>query len=374
VMGSSVVSVVQGFVELFATSIDFIIKEINTAIRGINKMGGSLSELPLVTDSAFMESFRRFGEDSRAHVAEVATELHNLAMQEMPSTNVEAFFEAVKKRAQEAAQAAAGAQPGGGTFVSTDEGAEEKANKDAERRQKELDAQREALVERLNMVIEFAATEDELELARHETQLETLREALENEMILEEEYQIAKQILEEKHAAKIAEIRKKGMTDLEKFTNASYSKQFGMITGYLADITAGVARENKAMFELNKAAGIANAIVSAYEGISKTLGAYPFPINVALAAAHAVAAFAQVRAIASQSFNSGGGAAPSLAGGTPATPVSPVNGGTPQSSGGSSLLTVEGVSPDALFSGRTVRALAERLAEHQRDGGTVQFA
>src|SRR5690606_24186815 len=194
--------------------------------------------------------------------------------------------------------------------------------------------------------------------------------------IIEEEYQILKQALEEKHLAKIAEMRKKGMSDLEKFTNASYSKQAGMISGYLADITAGVARENKAMFELNKAAGIANAIVSAYEGISKTLGAYPFPINVALAAAHAVAAFAQVRAIASQSFNGGGSAAPSLAGGTPATPVTPVSGGTPQSGsgGGGSLLTVEGVSPDALFSGRTVRALAERLAEHQRDGGAVVFA
>src|SRR5690606_13288028 len=174
--------------------------------------------------------------------------------------------------------------------------------------------------------------------------------------IIEEEYQILKQALEEKHLAKIAEMRKKGMSDLEKFTNASYSKQAGMISGYLADITSGVARENKAMFELNKAAGIANAIVSAYEGISKTLGAYPFPINVGLAAAHAVAAFAQINAIRSQTFGGGGGAAPSLAGGTPATPVTPVTGGTPQSAaGGGSLLTVEGLASDALFSGRMVR-------------------
>jgi hypothetical protein len=321
-----------------------------------------------------MKSFRHFGEDSRSNVAAVAGELHDLAMQEMPSSKIEAFFDAVKKRSQEMAEQMVAAQPGGGTFESTDEGADAKAKKDEERRLKELEAQREAMVERLNMVIEFAAAEDEIEQANHELRIESLREGLEAELITEEEFQIAKQILEEKHAAKIAEIRKKGMTDLEKFTNASYSKQVGLISGYLADITAGVARENKAMFEINKAAGIANAVVAAYEGISKTLGAYPFPINIALAAAHAVAAFAQVRAISSQSFNGGGGAAPSLAGGTPATPVTPVNGGTPGGSGGGSLLTVEGVSPDALFSGRTVRALAERLAEHQRDGGSVQFA
>lgn len=363
-------SAVQGVIEIVAGISDVVAKELNVTIRGLNQLGASIDEIPLLDQSEFMASVRRFADGSRERVGMVRSELHDLAMQEMPSDKIEEFFEAVRKRSQEAAEAVVAAQPGSGSFESEDEG----ANTEREKQAKILEAQREALADKLNQIIEFAATEDEMEMARHEEQLEFLRESLEQELILEEEYQILKQVLEEKHQAKIAELRKKGMTDLEKFTNASYSKQVGMISGYLADITSGVARENKAMFELNKAAGIANAIVSAYEGISKTLGAYPFPINVALAAAHAVAAFAQVRAIASQSFSGGGSAAPSLAGGTSATPVTPVTGGTSQSSGGGSLLTVEGVSPDSLFSGRTVRALAERLAEHQRDGGTVQFA
>jgi hypothetical protein len=372
VFGAAFYSAIQLAIEAVVQMADAIPRHINGMIKVFNSLGASISELPLMTNSEWVSDFRKFADGSRDRVTRVRDELHELAMQEMPSDKIAAFFDDVRKRANEAAEAVVAAQPGGGTFESEDEG----EGKERERREKELAAQREALAERLNAIIEFAATEDELEVARHEQQLEDLRIALEEELILEEEYQILKQALEEKHLAKIAEMRKKGMSDLEKFTNSSYAKQAGMISGYLADITAGVARENKAMFELNKAAGIANAIVSAYEGISKTLGAYPFPINVALAAAHAVAAFAQVRAIASQSFSGGGTAAPSLAGGTPATPVTPVSGGTPQSAGGGggSLLTVEGVSPDALFSGRTVRALAERLAEHQRDGGTVAFA
>jgi hypothetical protein len=368
--GGAFYSVIQGIMEGVVALNDAVARDINKTIGFFNSLGASINELPLMTDSAWVNDFRQFAEGSRERVARVRGELHDLAMQEMPSDKIAAFFEDVKARAQEAAEAVVASQSGGGSFESEDEG----DSKYADQQAKLLEAQREALAQRLNAIIEFAATEDELEVARHEQKLEDLRYALEEELILEEEYHILKQELEDKHLAKIAELRKKGMSDLEKFTNASYSKQAGMISGYLADITSGVARENKAMFELNKAAGIANAIVSAYEGISKTLGAYPFPINVGLAAAHAVAAFAQINAIRSQTFGGGGGAAPSLAGGTPATPVTPVTGGTPQAGGGGSLLTVEGLSADSLFSGRVVRELAERLVEHQRDGGTVQFA
>src|SRR5690606_38333134 len=197
------------------------------------------------------------------------------------------------------------------------------------------------------------------------------------EMVTAEEARALQESREEDHMRRMGEIRKKGWSDIQKFQNSTLSKQVDQVSGYLSDITAGVARENKAMFEINKAAGIANAIVSAYEGISKTLGAYPYPINIALAAAHAAAAFAQVSAIKSQSFSSGGGAAPSLAGSTPATPVTPVSGGTGPAGvggGGSQTLILEGIDEDQLFSGRTIRALAERLAEHARDGGTWQFA
>lgn len=369
---AGIVSGAQLVAETVAAMVDGINKPINAVIRKMNELGANIAELPSISDSDFMVGMRKFAEEARNKVGDVRTELHNLAMQEMPSDKIAAFLEDVKIKAQEAAQAVVAAQSGGGTFESPNE----QKDKEEERQAAELEKQREALQAKLDQVMEFAMAEDELEIKRHEERLTRLSEGLALELITVEEARATMEALEEDHMKRMADIRKKGWSDIQKFQNSTLSKQVGQVSGYLADITAGVARENKAMFEINKAAGIANAIVAAYEGISKTLGAYPYPINIALAAAHAVAAFAQVSAIKSQSF-SASAAAPSLAGGTPATPVTPVTGGTPPAAGGGgggSVLTVEGISEDQIFSGRTIRAIAERLAEHVRDGGTVQFA
>lgn len=369
--GAAFVSAGELIIKVFATISDAVTKAINLGIRAVNQLGASIEEIPLFQNSAFMEGLTRFGDAARDKVGEVRQELHDLAMQDLPSGKVEAFLEDVRRRAQEAAQAAA-AVSGGGDIAFGESDADRRAREQAEA---EMERQREALQRRLAAVAEFIASERDLEVVRHEERLQTLQESLDQELITLEEYHIAAQMLEEGHAERMRQIREKNMTDLERFTNASFGRQVKTVTGHLADMTAGVARENKAMFEANKVAGIANAIVNAYEGISLTMSKYPYPLNIGMAAAHAAAAFAQVQAIRSQSFAAGGGAAPSLAGGTPATPVTPVTGGTPASAGGSGgVLTVEGVSADSLFSGRAVRELMDRIAEHMRDGGTVQFA
>lgn len=371
---AAIISGVQLFAEAFTRIVDGVTREINSLINVLNVLGAGIQEIPSLNDSAFMQGLGQFADEARNRVGEVRTELHELAMQEMPGDKILRFMEDVKAQAQEAAEAVASTMAGSsgesGDFAN--EGDDE-----AERRATELEKQREALQAKLDQVMEFAMAEDELEIKRHEERLMRLSEGLALELITVEEARATMEALEEEHMKRLADIRKRGWSDIQKFQNSTLAQQVSQVSGYLANITANVARENKAMFEINKAAGIANAIVSAYEGISKTLGAYPYPFNLALAAAHAVAAFSQVAAIKSQSFSSGGGAAPSLAGGTPATPVTPVNGGTPASAGGGgggSVLTIEGVGEDQLFSGRTIRNLAERLQEHLRDGGTVQFA
>ena len=370
---AAIVSGAQLVAETVAAMVDGINAPINAVIRKMNELGANIRELPSISDSNFMAGMREFAEKARNSVGEVRAELHDLAMQEMPSDKIAAFLEDVKNKAQEAAESVASVTTGGG---GVDLGGGGGSEGEEDPQAVELERYREMLATKLEALQEYQLTEAELELKRHEERLLALSEALALEMVTAEEARALQESLEEDHMRRMGEIRKKGWSDIQKFQNSTLSKQVDQVSGYLADITAGVARENKAMFEINKAAGIANAIVSAYEGISKTLGAYPYPINIALAAAHAAAAFAQVSAIKNQSFSAGGGAAPSLAGGTPATPVTPVTGGTPASAGGGggSVLIVEGVGEDQLFSGRTIRAIAERLAEHVRDGGTVQFA
>src|SRR5690606_2213582 len=132
-----------------------------------------------MTNSEWVNDFRKFADGSRDRVARVRGELHDLAMQEMPSDKIAAFFDDARKCADEAAQAVVNNQPGSGDFDSA--GEDEAAKKREEERAKLLEAQREALAERLNAIIEFAAAEDELEVARHEEKLEQLRFALEEE-------------------------------------------------------------------------------------------------------------------------------------------------------------------------------------------------
>jgi hypothetical protein len=133
-------------------------------------------------------------------------------------------------------------------------------------------------------------------------------------------------------------------------------------------MTAGVAQHSRTMFNINKQAGIANAIVSAATGIAKTLAAYPFPINIGMAAAHAISAFAQVQAIRSTSFDGGGGGAPSLAGGTPATPVTPVGGSEKATPTQNMTVNLAG---GEIFSRSTVLGLIEEFNKAHKDGARL---
>jgi hypothetical protein len=216
-------------------------------------------------------------------------------------------------------------------------------------------------------------TEAELQQEKYDQELEMLRLALENKALTQEEFDMMAEQAATRHQERLTEIENKGLTDREKFTRASMYNQAKTIAGELVSITSGVAQHNKKLFELNKMAGIATAVMKAYEGISRTLGAYPFPINVAMAAAHGLAAFAQVQAIRNTSFaGAGAGVAPSVAGTTAATPVSPVGGGAGGAGGGQT--TVLNVQGGEYISRGQMREIVDHLNEGSRDGSRIIFS
>lgn len=212
-------------------------------------------------------------------------------------------------------------------------------------------------------------SENDLAIEQYNTKLALLTSALENEAITRERYQELQVSMEESLQKKLNDIYLKGLSAREKFTRMSYFQQAQTIFGELANITAGVAQHNKTLFEINKVAGIANAIMNAYVGISGVLASYPGPVGWALAAVQGLAAFAQVNAIRSSQFGGGGGAAPSLAGGTSAPPVTPVSGGSPGSSqsGQTTVLHLHGDT----YSRKQVRDLMEKMNENSGDGSRV---
>ena len=246
----------------------------------------------------------------------------------------------------------------------------------------ELEAQHDARIaeirdagatERLARLNDELMSQEERQNAWYETRIAMLQEFTEKGLITQEEAAARAEEIERQHMERLVALRQQGMSELQKFTQMSYREQAATVLGELTGLTSGVARENKRMFQLNKIAGIANAIVNAYTGISKTMAAYPYPLNIGMAAAHAAAAFAQVQAIRSASFGDGGGSAASVRGSTPSTPVTNVpaaSSGASGSGGAVVNLTLQGER----FGREEVRRLIEQINEAIGDGARLKVA
>lgn len=364
--GAAAVSVVQIAAEAFTQFIDDLTAGVNFAIKQLNRL--PKVDIPLidsVRQSGFMERLREFGDAARNQVGVVRSELHELAMTEMPSSKFEGFLEDVKNRAREAAtqlnEVRAAMGKGAEGFAVEEDPEQVAAEQADEQNRKRVEA-------RLQAIRDGLMEEEELITEYYKRDLEALREALELKLLTEEEFADLRRQLEENLMSDLADIRKRGMSELEKFTTSSFKNQAKTVASELANMTASVANQSKRMFAINKAAGIANAIINTAEGVTKALSAYPPPISFTMAAAQAAAGAAQIQSIKAQQFG-GGGAAPSLAGSTPAPPVTPVSGGSEPSQ--QRTMVIKGLDPNSLFSGRQLRSLAEAMIEFQKDGGKV---
>jgi hypothetical protein len=175
------------------------------------------------------------------------------------------------------------------------------------------------------------------------------------------------------HAESLIAINEYAMSRITEFQAMSYSQQAATVFGELASVTQGVAQHNKTLFNINKAAGIANAIINTAQGVSQSLASYPMPLAGVMAAVHAAAGIAQVMAIKNAQYNGGGsGSAPSNATAVP-TPTTPSGGGG-GGAGNGQTLRVEGLSANSIISGSSARLIGEKVQEFVKDGGRVEFA
>jgi hypothetical protein len=220
------------------------------------------------------------------------------------------------------------------------------------------------------------------EMNDYQRRLEALGEFSEEELAALGGYHAVKEKIEAEHMERLRSVRVAGEDNVQRMVRLARAGDVQGALGTFTAITAGLASHNKKMFELNKAAGITQAIISAYVGISKTLETYPFPLSAVMAAAQAAIAFAQVQAISSQSFG-GGAAAPSLAGSTAApavTPVQPMQGagfaaGQPQQPTQTTIVHLPpGFDKKQLYSGEDMFNLLKALEEATRAGGRVVVA
>jgi len=115
-------------------------------------------------------------------------------------------------------------------------------------------------------------------------------------------------------------LTRSGAIERLKFLKQTSMEQTKQVVGEAIALTQGVAHQNKTLFKINQAAGIANAVINTYQGVTKTLSAYPWPLAGAMAALHLASGMAQVSAIAGASFDGGAGASSGVGGGPAAPP------------------------------------------------------
>lgn len=156
----------------------------------------------------------------------------------------------------------------------------------------------------LQRLREFAMDAHDLEMERHQQRLNQLTEALLDEAITHEEHIDLVERLEEEHMRRLEQIRVAGLSRLEKFTEMSFKNQAKTMIDQLQSMTQAAAGESRAMFEINRAASLANAVMKGYESIQN---AYAFGSRfagpaggAAMAAVAAAATASQVRGILNQ--------------------------------------------------------------------------
>nr|WP_297388273.1 hypothetical protein [uncultured Roseateles sp.] len=246
--------------------------------------------------------------------------------------------------------------------------AEKRADEERLRRKTEIEGKLAGLKRELGV----ADTPEALQ-EKYATELELLKMARENELLTEQEWYTLKEQLYAQHAERMVGIRGNQANAITRLAMSQASKENKILVGGLAQLFTAFGTHSKKMFRLQQAAGIAEALINAYKGISLTLATYPYPINIGMAAGHAAAAFAQINAIRSQSFNGGGGSGDG--GGAAAVGAAGGGGGagaaaTPAGAGRTVSLSLVG----EVFGREQVRNLITRINEEVADGAVIRIA
>jgi stress-induced morphogen len=349
-MGLAVVKVMQGALLGVQMFIDKSISSINNLIDNINVISGAgISSIERFELGA-VQSFANLAESGKEQIASLVTEMHNMAMTQLPSDQFDAWVAKAEAAATAAATAATAANgEGGGSTVGLS------------------DVDKVKMQEKLTAISESLMSETELKRLALETDLLVLKDALANELLAQSEHDQQKKALEAKTSSEITAIEDKAKKDRDNLAQAEKSAKINAVSQTFGGLSTLMNTESKKLFAIGKAAAIAGAVVDGYAAVSKTMASAPYPLNIGLAAAQGVASAVQIQGIAKQKIGGAQsmGATASFSGGTPTTNTSGGGGGM-----GDRNISISGLDPSSMFSGEQVRDLLKNMAG---DGADFTF-
>jgi hypothetical protein len=288
------------------------------------------------------------------------SEIDAILQRPMPSGKFAQYIEEAKLAAEATAKVAAGVTGGEGGSG----GAEGKAQKE------KADAEAQYIADRLERLREANMSELQLLADKQMQEIETINAGWDQKLLTDESWNVLMEETRQRHEDEMTAIEQRAADARAKVAEAEAAQKKQIMASALSGLTTLMNSESRKMFEIGKAAAIAQSIVSTYTGMTKALE-LGWPLGPIAASAIGATGFAQVASIRSQSFGGGGAGAAATGSNTAAVNASSI----PASAGpAGGTLTVQGLSASSLFSGDAVSALAEELLAYQRRGGSVLLA
>lgn len=327
---------------------------INIEPAGLTGLGEKIRAMYKASDAALQKA--KFG----------LAEVDAILQRPLAGDKFARYVEEAKQAAEEAAKTAA-AITGGGIDGGSPEvrAAKEKAQKE------EIDREAQYVADRLQRLREANMSELQILQDKQMQEIEAINAGWEQKLLTDESWNVLMQETKQRHEDEMTAIEQKAADARRKQAEAEAAAKQRIWQGALSGLTTLMNSENRKMFEIGKAAAIAQSIISTYTGMTKALE-LGWPMGPIAAAAIGAQGFAQVASIRSQQFGGSGTAAAATSSNTAAVNAAstPVGGSAP--AGGT--LTVQGLSAGALLTGDAVAALAQELLDYQRRGGQVVFA
>lgn len=406
---------IRGF-ELVAASIakfvDGAIDDINSITRGISNIPGiNIPEIPRLQDSAFISGLKFLADSVEQTAADSRARLNAMALEPLPGDAIKQFVADAQEAGRAAAEAAAVSAGGGGAGADAGVaggGGDDAAARAAEDERKKTEARREGLAKRLEMLRNSLATEEELEAKRQAERLELLtaaqqeelaklseqttakleamRARLEEELITEEEFRALREEAEiaarereaeidaefnglredvmQQHMDRLAQIKKRGLTEQEKLQKASGRDQLNAVISQGNAMLSAFGQSNDAFLAVAKISGAAQAFIATLTGQAEALklGWPAGPIAAAQIGAQGFALVAAIKSATKGSSSGGGGAAAAAAGGAGGGA-----GGGQQAPQQASSLVLNLRGGDLI----SIEDIARGLGDYLNDGGRI---
>ena len=259
--------------------------------------------------------------------------------------------------------------------------AEQQAKEDelALKKQEREDEDRSRRMEQIQGIINEAnlagMTELERMDAQHAEKMEKLAQLAEGESQFKQELRDAELILEQEHQAKRLDMILGTGSKIQNMTNAFQKGQLqGAVSFFAADF-GGLSQHSRKLFELTKAARLAEAAINVPSTVMK---AYEFGtgiggpiVGAAFGAAALASQLSQLKAIQSASF--GGGSSGAGGGGASASSVAQSQ--QPQQPLQQRFVNLNLYGGDnTMYSKDSVRTLIQRIGEEVKDGAVLRVS